>query len=62
MTFRSNETGPVELFGMDGRRILTLDEVGVPGSGGALHFRAPTAGVYMLRAGDRTRKLVVIAN
>jgi hypothetical protein len=62
VTFRSNETGPVELFGMDGRRILTLDEVGVPGSGGALHFRAPTAGVYMLRAGDRTRKLVVIAN
>jgi hypothetical protein len=62
VTFRSNETGPVGLFGMDGRHVLELQEAGVPGTHGELHFRAPSAGVYMLRAGDRTRKLVVVAN
>jgi hypothetical protein len=62
VTFRSNETGPVQLFGMDGRRVFMVDKLGAHGTDGMLHFRAPSAGVYMLRAGERTGKLVVVGN
>jgi hypothetical protein len=54
VTVLSAEAAPVEMFGVDGRRIRLVRE-------GALRFFAPSSpGIYMVRQGDRTRRLVVL--
>ena len=63
VTLRSVGTGPVELLGIDGRRVLQVRRGGGNGAESALQFTAPSSpGIYMVRAGERTKKLVVLGN
>jgi hypothetical protein len=58
ITLRARDAGPVEVFAVDGRRVLRLAE----NDAGAYRFAAPSApGLYVVRAGGISRKLVVLA-
>jgi hypothetical protein len=52
VTLRGEEAGSVEVFSPDGRRLLR--------SQGVAQFRAPSPGIFLVRAGGRTQKLVVV--
>jgi hypothetical protein len=60
VTLRWSGAERVELFGVDGRLVSRISN-GASGEEGGLRFAAPTSpGIYLLRAGPRTKKLIVL--
>ena len=60
VALRSAGPGPIEVFGVDGRRILRLPDGGAE-SEEAVRFTAPSApGIYVVRAASWSKKLAVI--
>lgn len=63
VTLHAPGTSPVEVFDVDGRRVLRLAADGSSPANRGLQFRAPSSpGIYVVRAGHQTRKLVVVGN
>jgi uncharacterized delta-60 repeat protein len=52
VTLRGLGTAPVEVFSPDGRRLLRSEAIS--------QFRAPSPGVFLVRTGGQTQKLVVV--
>lgn len=62
VTLLSLGNEPIELFGIDGRRVLRPPGVEAAREG-TLRFTAPSSpGVYLVRAGKRSEKLVVLGH
>jgi uncharacterized delta-60 repeat protein len=63
VTLHALDQGPVEVYDVHGRQVLRIQGGDANQSEGKLQFTAPSLpGIYMVRAGTRMRKLVVVGN